>query len=383
MQFFKDKKFKYFDLVLAIVVAFILIRTIDNYTFLMSGLNKFLAIISPFTFAFVIAYVLNPIMNLLERKCKLKRSMSLLITYIFIIGVVILFFVDLMPKIYNSLLDIIKNAPQFANEVQEWLNRFLLDEKIQSFISSTGMTNIKPDFLANKFSSNIMLIINAILSKTLLFTNYFIKWIFGFIISIYVLYDKERFLSIAKKFIYIVFKERNAKRLLNFTSNIHRMIGIYIGIKAVDSLIVAVLAFIGLSIIKSPYILIITVVVGVTNMIPYFGPLVGMLVGFIINLFFNPLKALIVLIFLFLLQQFDGWYLDPKLVGGKVGLSPFLVIFAVTLGGGLYGPVGMLLAAPTMAVIKIYVDKLFSKYDNMKEINSKNNSVNEKDLANE
>ncbi|WP_055669217.1 AI-2E family transporter [Desnuesiella massiliensis] len=383
MQFLKDKKFKYFDLVLAIVVAFILIRTIDNYTFLMSGLNKFLAIISPFTFAFIIAYMLNPIMNLLERKCKLKRAMSLLITYIFIIGVITLFFVDLMPKIYNSLLDIIKNAPQFANEAQEWLNRFLLDEKIQSFITSTGMTNIKPDFLVSKFSSNIILIINTIFSKTLVFTNYFIKWIFGFIISIYVLYDKERFLNIAKKFIYIVFKDKNAKRLLNFTGNIHRMIGIYIGIKAVDSLIIAILAFIGLSIIKSPYILIITVVVGVTNMIPYFGPLVGMVVGFIINLFFNPLKAFIVLLFIFLLQQFDGWYLDPKLVGGKVGLSPFLVILAVTVGGGLYGPIGMLLATPTMAVIKIYADKLFSKYDNIKEMKSKNDSVNEKDLANE
>lgn len=383
MQFLKDKKFKYFDLVLAIVIAFILIRTIDNYTFLMSGLSKFLAIISPFTFAFIIAYILNPIMNLLEKKCKLKRAMSLLITYIFIIGVVTLFSVDLMPKIYNSLLDIIKNAPQFANEAQEWLNRFLLDEKIQSFITSTGMTNIKPDFLVSKFSSNIILIINTIFSKTLVFTNYFIKWIFGFIISIYVLYDKERFLSIAKKFIYIVFKDKNTNRLLNFTKNIHRMIGIYIGIKAVDSLIIAVLAFIGLSIIKSPYILIITVVVGVTNMIPYFGPLVGMVVGFIINIFFNPLKAFIVLLFIFLLQQFDGWYLDPKLVGGKVGLSPFLVILAVTVGGGLYGPIGMLLATPTMAVIKIYVDKLFSKYDDMEEINSKNDAVNEKDLANE
>ncbi|WP_125152057.1 AI-2E family transporter [Clostridium rectalis] len=379
MQFHKNRILRYLDIVIAVIIGFILIKLINNYNVFFSFVSKFFSIISPFIFAMIIAYILNPIMNFLERKFKLKRSLSILITYSLIIFIIAIFLIYLMPKITSSIIDIGKNIPEVATKSQNWINNFIQKHGLQDYIvNSMGDFNLKPDFLVSKASTILVNVLNTLLSKTLSFTNSFIKWIFGFIISIYVLADKERIIDFFKKIIYIVFKNKNGTRIMTFFKNIHYMIGIYIGTKALDSLIIAIIAFVGLNILKSPYTLLIALIVGVTNMIPYFGPFVGMVAAFIINIFFSPLKALFVLIFLFLLQQFDGWYLDPKLIGGKVGLNPFLIIFAVTVGGGFYGAIGMLLAVPTMAVIKIYVDKLMLKYNDII-----NDRVYSKDINNE
>lgn len=367
MQFYKSKKIRYFDLIIAIVIAYLSIKVIDNYRIIFSGLGKLLSIVSPFIYALIIAYILNPIMKFFENRFKLKRGISILITYVLIIVSISIFSIYLLPKITSNILDMLKNIPQFAVITQNWFNDLLSNESIQNIISSTGTLNVKPDFVIGKLSNIIATILNSLLDRTLSFTNSFVKWIFGFIISIYVLSDKEKIINVVKEFIYIVLKEKNGEKFIGFFKNIHYMIGVYIGTKAIDSLIIGIIAFVGLSIIKSPYVFLIALVVGITNMIPYFGPFVGMVVGFIINLFFNPIKAFAVLLFLFLLQQFDGWYLDPKLIGDKVGLSPFLIIFAVTLGGGLYGPVGMILAVPIMAVTKIYIDQFLDRYHNSKE----------------
>ncbi|MBV7273635.1 AI-2E family transporter [Clostridiaceae bacterium UIB06] len=117
-----------------------------------------------------------------------------------------------------------------------------------------------------------------------------------------------------------------------------------------DSLIIGAICFIGLIIFKSPYALLISIIVGITNMIPYFGSFIGMIPPFIINLFYDPKRAVWVVIFLVLLQQFDACFLEPKLVGDKVGLSPFLIILGITVGGSLFGVWGMILASPIMAV---------------------------------
>ena len=140
------------------------------------------------------------------------------------------------------------------------------------------------------------------------------------------------------------------------------MIGTYIGIKALDSLIIGIISLVGLMILRLPYAPLLALVVGVTNMIPYFGPFVGMLTCAIVALFITPFRALVVFIFLLALQQFDAWYLEPKLVSGKVGIGPFWVILGVTIGGGFFGPLGMILASPTVATIKIYYKKIVNKY---------------------
>ena len=139
------------------------------------------------------------------------------------------------------------------------------------------------------------------------------------------------------------------------------MLMLYIVVKGLTSLLIGGIAFVGLTLIGSPYALLISVFVAVTNMIPYFGPFLGMIFGFIVNIMFMPSKAIFTFIFLFLLQQFDGWYLYPKTVGVRVGLNPLVVIFSVILGGGLYGPIGMVLSVPIVASFMVYFNKYLDK----------------------
>ena len=359
---FKDRK--HMDIILpsaialfcVVIVSYIFMKILDNSGVILSGLGSLYTIISPFIYAAIIAYILNPIMKFFERKFRMKRAISILCTYLMIIGVMIILVVYLLPKVVNNLTDFARNVPYFANEAQEWVDKFLNNKHIHEIVKSQ-FAAFNPQVIISKFSDFSMTALNSFLNGMVSFTSSFIKWIFGFLISIYILFDKERFKEITKNMTFAIFKQKKGKLIIGLCKNLNNMIGTYIGIKAVDSLIIGVLASIGLAIIKSPYSVLIALIVGITNMIPYFGPFIGMMVGFLINIFFSPVKALVVLIFLFLLQQFDAWYLDPKLIGGKVGLSPFLVIFAVTLGGGLYGPIGMVLAVPIMAVLKIYIDK--------------------------
>lgn len=355
------KKIKHIDWVIAAVTTFILIKLISNYSIILSGIGKVMSIISPFICAVVIAYVLNPLMSFMERRFKLKRTASLTATYILIILLLVVVNIFLLPKVFSSIVDFIKNLPQLTLMVQNEMNNFISSRNLGDALNSAGIFGSNMDF--SKISELMKSVFNASIGTVIAFTNNMVRWVFGFIISIYILYDKEKFIAVSKRAIYLIFKKRNGDRLLEFLTNMNNMISVYIGIKAIDSLIIGAMSFVGLSILRSPYALLIAVIVGVTNMIPYFGPFIGMLVAFLINLFFVPMKGVYVVIFLFLLQQFDSWYLDPKLIGGKVGLSPFLIILAVTIGGGLYGAIGMLMAVPTMAVIKIYADRLAAKYD--------------------
>lgn len=178
----------------------------------------------------------------------------------------------------------------------------------------------------------------------------------------------------AKTLTYMSLKEKNGSRLVSFIRTYNKMIGMYVGIKAIDSMIIGSLALIGLSILKVPYAPLLALIVGITNMIPYFGPLVGIVISFVVTLFSSPLQAVVVAMLLFALQQFDAWYLEPKLIGKKVGVSPLGIIFGVTLGGGILGPVGMILGSPTMATARIYYNKLVDRFkESNKELVEKEN----------
>lgn len=353
---------KYIDIIIGVIIAYVLIRVVDNYNYFFDIVGKAKVILTPFIYAFIIAYILNPLMNLFERKLKLRRWISICLTYAIIIGLLVIMVTTLIPKTVDSIIDIASNVPYYATVVQDKINELLSNPSVQDVLSSANyMDQINLDFITSKGSELLVASLNSIVSNMVTFTSSVVKWVFGFIISMYILADKETFLKIGKTFTYMILKEKKGSKFLELVQNVHHMIGIYIGIKAIDSLIIAVMAFVGMTVLKIPYAILLAVVVGITNMIPYFGPFIGMLVAFVINMFISPIKAVVVLIFLFLLQQFDGWYLDPKLIGGKVGLHPFLVILAVTIGGGVYGAVGMILSVPIMAVIKIYADRIIKK----------------------
>lgn len=360
-KFFKNNQ-TYIKLVLVIIVSYLSIKLIDNIPSVMSVIHTILVILLPFLLAFIIAYILNPIVNLFSKRFKLSRGLSIVITYLLFIISISLAATYLLPKLYTSLIELIDNIPSFTTYVQNLFTELMANLKIPEGINSYlpyGDTNKIITFIG----SMVTVLSNWLLNTAINLTSSIINWVFGFLISIYVLVDKDKFLGTSGKVTRIIFGKHIGNDIIEFVKILNEKIGTYVGIKAIDSLIIGVLAFIGLTLMKSEYALLLSVVVGITNMIPYFGPFIGMVVGFFINVFISPMKAVIVLIYLFLLQQFDAWYLDPKLIGNRVGLSPFLVILGVTIGGAVYGPIGMILGSPVMSVLKIYTTKLIRKFE--------------------
>lgn len=354
-MFFNKEKIKYFDLIVAVVLSFIIIQALLNYKSIFLLIGKAVNILYPFILAFIIAYVLNPIMSFFENKLKLKRGQSILITYALIIMIASAFSMLLLPKIFSNAIEIAQNIPAFTGEVYKWIQNNNMDV----FVNYGDFIKNHAGELVQKFSLLTSNWLNIILSATLSFTSSLINILFGLIISIYILFDKEKFKDVSRKLTYVVFKEKWANNIIELFKNVNNMISLYIGTKAIDSLIIGAISLVGLILFKSPYAMLIAIIVTVTNMIPYFGPLLGMIPPFLINLFYDPKRALWILVFLILLQQFDAWFLEPKLVGDKVGLSPFLIILGLTIGGSLFGVWGMLLASPITAVIKVYMGRWF------------------------
>lgn len=353
---FFNKYIKYRDILVIVLIALVGYKLIDNYQMFLNLISTTISVISPFIYAMVFAYCINPIMNLFERRLKMRRGLSIFSTYLLIGGAIVIGSLYIVPSIVDSIISITSEIPGYMETVQGWINEALKNQNFYELINSTGLLD-NISVISGNMSSIIIGILNGSVSSIVSITTNVVKIGFGFLISVYILLDKERFITEVKTITYMILKEEKGTKLIGLVRTYHEMIGKYIGTKAIDSAIIGVLAFFGLMVIGAPYTPLLAIVVGVTNMIPYFGPFVGEVVGAAVGLFVSPAMAVTIFIFLLALQQFDAWYLDPKLIGDKVGVKPFYIILAVTIGGGFFGPIGMLLASPTMATINIYYER--------------------------
>lgn len=352
------KKNKYYlNLIPIILISIILLKFIFSIESIFSGFfSTILSILMPFFWAFGIAYLLNPISIWFENRFNLKKSLSIILTYLITIIILVFLCLVIIPTIIESITDLAHNLSNYINTAQSFITESL--GKIHT--SSPDLTNqIENVFLSTfsnlaEFLSNFM---KQLLDQTIRFTSSFIKFLFGFIISIYMLSEKNKIKAFFIKFLKAILPKEKSDFTIEFLSTSNLVFSKFIIGKTIDSIIMGVLCYIGLIILKAPFALLIALIVGITNMIPYFGPFIGMIPAFILTLFVNPKLAIIVLIFIFLLQQFDGLYLGPKILGDQVGVSPLLIIFSVTVGGGIGGVLGMFLSVPIAALLKIYVDK--------------------------
>ena len=368
-----NKNIKYREILILALIGIVGYKIIDNYKYFFSILSRGLVILSPFIYALICAYVLNPVIKCFERKFNFKRSIAILLTYLILIGIVFIGLFVTIPSVIDSILNITGEIPSYMIEVQHWINLCISNERINELITQSGLLSNIQNITTQMGNISMNLLQNVALYLISL-TSDLVNIIFGFLISIYVLIEKDDLAKMTKTITYMIFKEKNGKCLLSFIKTYNKMIGIYIGIKAIDSLIIGSIALVALIILKAPYAILLAFIVGITNMIPYFGPLIGIVVSAVVTLFSSPVLAIAVAIMLLALQQFDAWYLEPKLIGNKVGVSTLAIIFGVSLGGGILGPVGMLLGSPTMATIRIYYNKSVEKFkDSNKELVKKEN----------
>lgn len=320
-----------------------------------------LSIVSPFIWAFAIAYLLNPLMTYLERRLRIKRGWSILIIYFLAIGLFAFGITIISPRIAKSIGQLLEDMPTYFDKSEAWLRIKINNLKL---FDKYGVTSYVENYL-NNVIEQISVYLNAILSAAVLqvinATSFILKLFIALIISIYLLKDKEKFIYNIKKALYGLLNKKKAQNLIDFGIELDHLFSQYIIGKFIDSCIIGLICFVGLIIIKAPYSLLLSLIIGITNMIPYFGPFIGAIPVVAITLFYDPVKALWVLIFILLLQQFDGLILGPKILGDSVGLSPFWIILAIVIGGGLFGVMGMFLGVPIMAVIKIvfqrYIDQ--------------------------
>lgn len=357
----KNNKISYLHVLPVLVIAIILYKIIDNIGILIRGMNFFISLLIPFIYAFGIAYVLNPLMMYFEKKFKIKREMSLIITFFIFLGILGFTIGIIIPKLIDSLKQIIVEVPEYIRKTQNFIDRQAGSVELYKSSMIAHILDDNLTQLLEKMAKYMESWVNVIITKVINFTSGFLKFVIGVLLSIYMLKDKEKIIHGIKRLIFASIGNDKGESFLDYSREVDKVLSSYIIGKTIDSTIMGVLCFIVLKIMRVPYSILISIIFGITNMIPYFGPFIGTIAGAIIVLFLNPLLALWVLIALFLLQQFDGWILGPKILGDAVGLSPLWIIFAIIVGGGLYGVFGMFLGVPFVAIVRIWIDRFVEK----------------------
>lgn len=343
---------------------------------LFSALKNFVGILKPFIYGAVVAYFVLPIYNMLVKKLlphskKLFKSekkaiswtkmICSIISVFILIAVISAILSMVLPELATSILGLSSAMPDYLTELSSWLKVTLRDNQmlqhnlmeIYSKISDWIVTFIQNDTLPKLIQ---------IMGGSLLGTVNMLKnVVVGIIIAIYILYSKDLFSAQAKKLIYSIFSTERATLLVKNTRFVHKVFGGFITGKLLDSLIIGIITFVVMTILKMPYIVLISVVIGVTNFIPFFGPFIGAIPCSLLVLMIDPIQCVYFVIFIFILQQFDGNILGPKILGDSTGLSSFWVMFAILIAGGLFGFVGMLIGVPLFAVFYSLIASLVNR----------------------
>lgn len=338
---------------------------------LKNGLGKILNILMPIIYGFAMAYLFSPIVNFLEEHVvfrllergkrkptdkirKIVRLFCVLLTIFFVIFCIYALLAMLIPELLNSIISIIDNFPRYIDNIQTWATKVLKD-KPELLSSVNDIFSKYSSKLENWLSNDMLPQLNSLVrnfSAGLMGVVSFLKnMILGFIISIYLLYSKETLLGNAKKALYAFFKTDIANQIIKDTQYIDNAFGGYLFGRIVDSVIIGILCYIGTIILDMPYALLISVIVGVTNVIPYFGPFLGAIPSIFLIFMVSPIQAVYFTIFIIILQQFDGNILGPMILRGVTGLTSFLVIVSIIVGGGLLGVLGMLISVPVCVVL--------------------------------
>lgn len=356
----------------SICLVYLIFRT-ENIS---EKLKALYSILTPVIYGIIIAYLLTPIVNYIERKIlipfffsnsemtlkkkKYMRMVSVFLTMVIVILFFYAFIRIIVPEVTQSILSISEQFPYYIANITSFSNKILDDNPDLNRLFIQFVDNYS-DELSNYLNNTIipqtqMLLKHISLSLISVLVTLW-NFIIGAIISIYVLFNKELFAGQAKKMVYAFISTSRANTFIQdvrFSSE--TFIGFLSG-KIVDSTIIGILCFLGVWKLDMPYALLISVIVGVTNVIPFFGPYLGAIPSALLILMVNPLKCLYFVIFIIILQQLDGNVIGPKILGQSTGLSGFWVIFSITVFGGLWGVAGMIVGVPLWAVIYALVKR--------------------------
>lgn len=368
MKYRWDIKYLYSGITAFIVLALAILfySSISKMTAIFHSVANLFSILMPVIYGAVIAYLMNPVVNFLEKKIifpvikkfdlieykktkKYVRTFSVFLALALFLLLIYGLLDMLIPQLIDSITTFAIKAPEYTSNFHVWLMKFVNDNPtLEKYITIVGDYFIK--FLNDLLPQLKIFLTNlstGILDVVVVVKNVVI----GFIISIYLLNGKEEFIARSKKVLYALFKPRKANKILNGARFVHKkFIGFIVG-QIIDAILVGIICYIVTSIMHTPYNVLISVIIGVTNVIPFLGPYIGAVPSALLILLVNPIQAVYFVIFIIILQTFDGNVLAPRILSESTDLSSFWIVFAILLMGGLFGIVGMFIGVPVFAVI--------------------------------
>ena len=369
-----DKKYLYWGITAFCVVACaILFFMALNYIGVVGqGIRKLVRILSPFIWGLVITYLLSPLVRTLQRRLfdplcarlyagnkrhsgrKLARGLSVLLSEIIMLAVIVALFYLIIPQLYSSIETIITNSPIYIDSLTTWVTKLLTDfPEIRSYVTQV-MGDVNTD-LMSWLQTTVLPGLGSLLSNVGTGVKYLLTGLYnliiGIIVSVYILGNSETFGANAKRILYSLLTPEAAKKLLEGLDFTNRTFIGFLNGKLLDSAIIGLICYIVCAILDMPYALLVSVIIGITNIIPFFGPFIGAIPSAIIILMVSPVKCLIFIVFIIILQQVDGNVIGPKILGSSVGINGFWVMFSIILGAGLFGFWGMLLGVPVFVLI--------------------------------
>ncbi len=362
-----------------IVLGILFFFFIFRLNVILGFIGKILDILTPITLGAAIAYLINPLVTATDkylfnffRRCHISAKISgfiaLSVSITIWLGLLVtgisLLFSMIVPELYSSIVKLAGDFRIYVNIIYEFVNEHLeSNPEILTYVQE--ILNTLTNSVYNWVNNELIIQVQNIMSKLTVGISWVVTLVtnvvVSLIVSVYLLVSKKRFLGQLKKLLYVFLKPDTANASLSIFRQVNKIFGGFISGKLIDSLIIGILCFIGVSILKMPYPLLISVIVGITNVIPFFGPYIGAIPSAFLVLLIDPGKCLIFIIFIFLLQQLDGNVIGPAILGDSTGVSPFWIVVSILVGGGLFGFIGMLLGVPTFAVFYFLV-KTFSEY---------------------
>ncbi len=351
------------------IIFFFLIYRFDGFG---SAISTLTGILMPFIYGAVIAYLLKPVCNTIEgflrrfipeRMKGLVSALSVALTILFGLLLIYALCMMIIPQLITSVTALYYTAQRNLAKFVQWANHVEFienNEQIMNMLNSaydTLSTNID-ELIKTKLLPSMQNIVSGAAIGVLNVVTVAKNLVIGIIVAVYMLASRKRFTQQVKLIFYSVFKPRWAQLIIEEIQYADKMFGGFINGKIMDSAIIGVLCYIGCLIFKFPSALLVSVIIGVTNVIPFFGPFIGAIPATLLILIQNPIKALWFILFVLVLQQLDGNIIGPKILGNTTGLSSFWVLFAILLFGGLWGFVGMIIGVPLFAVIYDVIKKL-------------------------
>lgn len=355
-----------------LIVLFYLIC--NNLSSIGSVLGSIGNTLMPFFFGILIAVILLPLRRVIENKWLKsyhgkhfsRRALSVTITMTIMIALIILFFAIVIPQLVDSIGTLITNFDGYMDSLSGWINKISKNYPELGSSLNTGIQDIADkiyDWLTGAKGG-----LTTILEYSISVIRNVLNFLIGIILAVYLLLQEEFFKRQGRRIVYAVCSEKAGDFIMRLARLTYRMFNKFISGKALDSLIIGIVAWIVPTLLGMPYAPLIGFIVGVTNMIPVFGPFIGAVPCVIILLIIKPVMALEFTIFIIILQQIDGNILGPYILGDTMGLPTFWIMFAIIVGGSLFGVAGMFLGVPVFAVIYSVLKELIDESLKKKKI---------------